>query len=806
MSEGANPDRYRAVLAHLDVGVLVLDADGRIDFASDAAARIAGIPVGEVLGREVFELLHPDDRDFAIVAFANTVDRPGPAVPLEFRLAGGPGAVRVEAKATNLLHDPAIRGVLVELRPAGPRPPAATADEGSARRYRVMLENISDSVSLVDSDERVVALTGRAFDLGYPQDFWNANSVRSVIHPDDRAAYDAFLEELRNSRGQTVRTQYRIRHAEGHWVIQDVQSVNLLHDDDVRAVVTTSRDITEQVRAAEELRAAHREALGALQARNELVASVSHELRTPIHGILGLTELLLTGDLADEERELAISIRRATESMRLVLDDLLDFSKIEAGRVELLSEAFSLDDVVRDLYALFGPFASARGLRLDVEVLPGVPVLVQGDPLRFRQILHNLVGNAVKFTPAGEVRVTIMAAPLPDGSDGWRLSVSVADTGVGIAANDLQRVFEPFAQVGPPGGSAGGTGLGLTIAQRLVGLLGGTLRVESEPGRGSTFSFDVEVHAPPPNAPGPSAAPEIPDGRRRRILVVEDDPTSQLVIERQLERLGHVAVVIADGLVALERLRDGDFDAVVLDCQLPGTDGLDVARRIREYEQRTGGSRTPVIAVTASALPDDERRARGAGMDAFLVKPVDLATLERALDGVLGGAGAIVPTGDSASSGRGDHDPTDAAPSTGRTSRVPGDDHTAVPDEASVDRTVLTLLGDELGDDLLLVTVVRSYLRELPVRLAALRSAVDTGNLADVRRVTHALLSTSAAVGAVALVEAARDLETAAADDVCATLGDLLATTEAAAEQTARVLPVVIESMTGGDQPSSASR
>jgi PAS domain S-box-containing protein len=800
--------RLRAIVDSLPVGVVVVDRAGVVVFTSAVAAELVGGGPGGGVDRRVIDLVHPDDREFAAVALANTTSRAGLAPPLRLRLAPPLGHRMVEVQGNNLLDDPAVGGVVFTVRLVDDEQ-VLTASEASERRYQVMLDNISDSVTLTDANRQVVALTGRQETLGYALDFWTKFSARSLIHPDDVHLYDAFLDELRHSRGETVRTRYRIQHADGRWITQAVDSVNLLDDDDVRAIVTTTRDVTAEVEAATALAEAHRRSVDALAARDELVASVSHELRTPIHGILGLTELLAISPLREQEQELVASIASATESLRLVLDDLLDFSKIEAGHLELASEPFSPVDVLRDLGVLFGPLAATRGLRFEIDVDDRLPAAVRGDSLRFRQVLQNLVGNAVKFTSVGEVRIGVRVEHPGGHLSALVLHVEVADTGIGVAPDDLERVFEPFteASAGRSGGIRG-TGLGLAIARRLVALLGGTLRLESTLGRGSVFSFDmpvepVEIPGLPPTASvrAERSAALVADGwPQARVLVVEDNQVNQLLVTRQLERLGVDAVVVGDGLTALDVLANNTFHVILLDWQLPGIDGFEVARRLRELEARTDRHRTPIVALTASAFVDEEHHLTAAGMDGFVTKPADLSALHEALSAVLTPATSASPYVSDAVQ-------TESNPVVGSLD-APSDIARAVAlepgdmvDAPGIDRHRLAELVAEVDDDRLVASVLSTYGAELEPRRQQLLSAAHNNDLDGVRRVAHTLASSSAMVGATTLAERCRSLEVTRAVST-----DDLAAFGRAVDEVVADLPVALAEVEDPSGQSSAPK
>ena len=385
----------------------------------------------------------------------------------------------------------------------------------------------------------------------------------------------------------------------------------------VGAVVFLRR--LEQVRHRESLRAQER-AEEASRAKSAFLANMSHELRTPMNGVLGLVEALVAeGGLTPEQLETLGTVRSSGRSLVSLLDDLLDLSRVEAGRLELEHEPVSPERLARDVVALLSERAASRRVQLEVAVADEVG-WGWGDPARLRQVLLNLVGNAVKFTEDGQVRIAVARR-------GERIRLSVEDSGIGISREAQERLFEPFVQADASTTRRfGGSGLGLSISRRLVEAMGGSITVDSEVGVGSRFTVDVPL---PPAAPPEPGSPSTTGPRPReglRVLVAEDNPVNQLVVRRLLEQLGAVVTVVSDGEAALEAVEDGHFDLVLMDIHMPRLDGLDAARALRAR-----GSVIPIVALTASALPEDRRAAKEAGMEGFLAKPLDPEALAASL-------------------------------------------------------------------------------------------------------------------------------------------------------------------------------
>ncbi len=399
------------------------------------------------------------------------------------------------------------------------------------------------------------------------------------------------------------------------------------------------REIDERRRIEDDLRAAKDKAEEAANAKSRFLAMMSHEVRTPMNGILGMAGLLLESRLEAEAREQAEAIRRSGEALLAVLDDILDFSKLEAGRLDIRPEPVDLRRLIDDVGALMACRAEEKGLTLAVEVGAEVPRWVETDPARLRQVLLNLVSNAVKFTHKGGVRVTVARA----GGGRPNLIVTVTDTGIGISEAARGQLFTEFGQADASiARRYGGTGLGLAISKRLVELMHGRIGVESREGVGSRFWFAlpvVELPGPPPA--DPQAQPM--ELRPLRVLLAEDNLINQRVAVALLERRGHAVDIVGDGAQAVAAVADGDYDVVLMDVQMPGMDGLDATRRIRALPAPRG--LVPIVAMTANALRGDEERCLAAGMDAYVPKPLDVERLEHALARSVPGAAAAPAEG-----------------------------------------------------------------------------------------------------------------------------------------------------------------
>ncbi|MFN7938174.1 MAG: response regulator [Bryobacteraceae bacterium] len=386
-------------------------------------------------------------------------------------------------------------------------------------------------------------------------------------------------------------------------------------------------DITDRKQMEEALHRARHEAEAAARAKSDFLANMSHEIRTPLNGVLGLSSLLEEKDVAGESLSLVRLIRASGETLAKILDDVLDYSKIESGKLELEQAPFSLRESLQWGVDLFRSKAAEKHLPLTLDVSSEVPDRLTGDATRIRQVLANLVSNAIKFTEEGGVTISASLAPEAPPAGLHRVRVSVRDTGIGIPQEKANRLFHAFSQVDPSTNRRfGGTGLGLAICKRLVEMMNGAISVESWPGEGSLFSFHFLAA---PAAPESFRRPASNDAAlaRLHILLAEDNRINQVVAERMLEKLGCHADLVSDGGAAVEKARLQHYDLVLLDVQMPGVDGLEAARRIRASE----AAHIPIVALTATATVEDREACFQAGMDGYLSKPLTLNALRDAL-------------------------------------------------------------------------------------------------------------------------------------------------------------------------------
>ncbi len=491
--------------------------------------------------------------------------------------------------------------------------------------------------------------------LGYPAPAGPCDyaTITAPLHPDDRERVGEAVRAYFAGATPEYRVEFRARHRDGswRWILSRGIAVRDATGKPSR-FAGTRIDITDLKRIEEELRQAKEAAEAASRAKSDFVANVSHEIRTPMNAILGMTELMLDTTLTEQQRRYLSLVNSSANALLSVINDLLDFAKIEAGKLELVQADFSLRALLDETLRALALRAQEKGLRLACHVAPDVPDALVGDAGRLRQILLNLVGNAVKFTEQGGIVVravlaTGRIAPTevspPPSID---VLFSVRDTGIGIALDKQQKVFQAFEQAdNSTTRRYGGTGLGLSIAARLAALMGGAITVESVAGQGSTFHVTArfgrqpDARVAPTNGPVPEPAASLPP---LRILVAEDYDLNQEVVQHFLARAGHTVQMAKDGRETLAILEKGAFDLLLLDVHMPELDGFQVIEILRQREQATG-AHLPVIALTARSMKGDRERCLQAGMDDYLAKPVRRRELLAVIARVLAGQPSTAP-------------------------------------------------------------------------------------------------------------------------------------------------------------------
>lgn len=497
------------------------------------------------------------------------------------------------------------------------------------QHFQNLIDNVSDLIAVVDRRGQISfhsPSTERL--LGVRRDALIGRNISDIVHPDDLVGLMADFATLLQDNQRVASRDVQLRHISGEWRAMHVHGRALTSEIGAESIVLSAQDATEQMKVRETLRIAKEQAEAMGRAKTDFLAVMSHEIRTPMSGIIGLIDLLKTTGLTEKQREYVGALDRAGEHLSDLLNDILDFSKIEANKLESERIVFDLRKMLGGVMDIFRARAEAQGVRLVARVSDSLPRLWTGDVRHTRQVLANLLGNAVKFTETGYVEVCIDR----DGTaaDGRTLlKIAVEDTGIGIADDKLSHIFEPFAQAdASPSRRHGGTGLGLAISQRLVDLMQGRIWAVSRLGRGSTFfvvlpleegvSSGAAEHAPPATR-RPHEGYRFADSE---VLVVDDSDLNRLVIGDMLHSLGLRVNTAANGAEAVEKFADGAYALVFLDIQMPVMDGFAAAEAMRECEEFSRRPHCPIIALSATALKDDQERALEAGCDDYLVKPM----------------------------------------------------------------------------------------------------------------------------------------------------------------------------------------
>ncbi len=629
---------------------------------------ILGFPAGRTgIGiQQMLERIHADDRekvaDFVRRGAEITAQQGDAGVDLEFRVIWPDGSahwVLARGGVSQFANGKAacLSGILLDITRLKDAELALQKSEASVRklnealekrvrvqkreliesekRFRLMVEGLNDyAFFMLDTDGKVMS--------------WNLGAERisgylgaeiigkhfSILSTPEDVEHGHPQEELKLAaeQGQFEETGWMVRRDGSRFWANVV--VTAVRDDagELCGFSQLTRDITERKISNEQLEEQRRKAEESSQAKSQFLASMSHEIRTPMNAILGMADLLWDTEMDADQRHYVEIFRRAGATLMELINDILDLSKIESGRLELEKREFDATAVANDVVELLLPKARDKQIGLKSRIAAGVSERVIGDAARLRQVLMNLAGNAIKFTNTGEVVVSVEPA---EGGRPGELKFAVSDTGIGIPADKLSAIFEAFTQAdASTTRNYGGTGLGLTISKRLVECMGGHLGVQSEPGVGSVFYFTslfgTTVVPPSLVRPEPNAVPRS-EVKNAKILVAEDSPDNRFLIQAYLKNAPYKVSMVQDGKAALQSVQQEEFDAVLMDIQMPVLDGLSATRAIREFELEQGRKPVPILAITANTHREDVQATRDAGCTGHLPKPISKAGLLRTL-------------------------------------------------------------------------------------------------------------------------------------------------------------------------------
>jgi PAS domain S-box-containing protein len=630
-------EKYRSLIDNIPDVTWMLDNNNQIAFVSANIERLLGYTPAECYARGpsvFFDAVHPDQLAHVTHLFQLFFEK-GVPFDVEFRAQRKNGEwIWVHNRAIQTYEQNGLRYATGLVTDITQRKTAEESLRQSEQRYRLLFERnlagvfrcstTGDVLDCNDSGARILGYDSREGLVG-------RLAAEVFFDPENK---EADLHRMAQ-HGNVSNREIRLRRKDGTavWVMANS---SLIKDQYGSEVVGNFVDITALKKVGEQMRLAKEAAEAANRAKSEFLANMSHEIRTPMNGVIGMTNLALDTELTPEQRDYLETVKRSAYALLNIINDILDFSKIEARKLELEKIPFNVQDVVQAIIKELSAQARQKQLFLRCNIAPDVPAAAMGDPGRLRQVLMNLVGNALKFTKHGEIDVRVRK--LPDD----RLEFSVRDTGIGVSPEKQKSIFDAFVQADTSSTRQyGGTGLGLTIAGQLVELMQGRIWLESEIGKGSTFYFTARFGMADPSAvqARPSGAqalrPVRPAQQKKlRILIAEDNPVNSRLATHLVAKQGHSSAVVGSGRDVLEALARETFDVVLMDVQMPDMDGFEATRAIRAQEQ-TSQKHIPIIAMTAHAMSGDRERCLEAGMDAYVTKPIDATKLLAAISDVM---------------------------------------------------------------------------------------------------------------------------------------------------------------------------
>jgi PAS domain S-box-containing protein len=713
-----------SIIENLPCGLMVFDASLRHVVSNETGRRMLDL---------ADERFVASNEDFAsLVGHLAVTDEAGRPGTLQDIVAGtgqrgrrhhrrertGPDGKVLEVQARSM-PDGGVITIYTDVTPERLAVRELRASEG-----RLALALGAASLGLWEYDmetQQVFLSRGWARMSGFPErdSIVDARTTRALFPPEDLRLLADVYGQLQSGAVSRFTLEHRMYTASGEavWMLTEGEASERDAQGRPLKVVGTSKDITERKLAEAELHAALAAADQANRAKSNFLATMTHEIRTPLNGVIGLTQLLAGASLPPMESDSVAMIDSCAKSLLSVVDNILDFSRIEAGHLTLEEVPTDLRKLIHEIGDVFSVRASEKGLRFELVVANAAPQWVAADPGRLRQVLLNLLGNALKFTTHGGFSLAVQP-----GADARRLEFVVSDTGIGISQEDQARLFTRFTQVDDSRARRyQGSGLGLAISRQLAQLMGGDITLWSEPGRGSRFTVSVPLRAVmPAQDVAQPAAQRV--ARTARLLIAEDNEVNQLVARRLLQSLGYADItIVANGREAVQACRDGAFDLVIMDCQMPEMDGLQATRALRAL-----GVKIPILALTASATLGDRDQCLAAGMDDYLTKPIELPVLADKIERWLARLALPAPA------------PQPAAP---RVFEV-----RAVEDYF-------------LGDAELFAASREIFARQARTGFDEMRAALASADVAKVRFLAHRLKGSAGTIGAPLLAELAARIE-----------------------------------------------
>ena len=634
-----NTSRLRTLLDTSPAGVFETDADGACLYVNEKWQQTTGLTLEQSLGNGWSTALHPDDRDRVFEEWHRSVQENRPFY-LEYRFKPLDGVIAhvmgfSKAIVTSTGNTIGYVGSVIDIT-------ERKQIELEREQYYNLFKAASDLMCIADPLGCFKKVNPSMLEtLGYTELELLARPFVEFVHPEDQqSTRDEMNRQLQIGFSLNFENRYICKDGSNRWL-----SWRAVFIQDDGLTYATARDITERKRVEIAMQQAMEQADAANRAKSEFLATISHEIRTPMNVLLGMSEMLLETDLNPAQRRFIQTMHHSGRSLMVVINDILDFSRIESGRFSISQLPFSPRQVVEETVCLMQVAAEEKGLVLELEIDSAVPAFVLGDDGRVRQVLLNLLGNAIKFTPHGRIDVSLTM----DLSDPKTLLFQVIDTGIGIASEQVNHIFEHFTQADASlSRRYGGTGLGLAISRRLVELMGGRIWVESRMGHGSTFFFRLPVwiaKAPVPQSSPVRQSSKGVSEKGLRILLAEDVEENQILFEVYIEQTRHQVVMVDNGVEAVDRVQQEAFDVVVMDVQMPKMDGYTATRKIRQWEQEMGRVPVPIIALSAHAMEGEKERSLEAGCDLYLTKPINKKRLLDVLQEIANRGDVSAPSG-----------------------------------------------------------------------------------------------------------------------------------------------------------------
>jgi len=628
--------RYFDLYEMAPTGYFTLNDNGVILEANLTAAGLLGTVRSDLIGRPFSRFIPREDQDLYYSLRRKLLESSEPQ-NCELQVMKKDGSVLWVCLAALLRQNaenlPVCRIMATDITL---RRLSEEALQESETRHKAMIANISDVIGIIGCDGiiRYKSSNVEKYFGWRPEELVGAD-YRVIVHPDDQELVQTAFLSILTTPGTEKMIEFRYRCKDGICRAIRLSAMNLLHDPAIGGMLVNYHDISAQKRAEAELRDAKEAAEAANDAQRQFLANMSHEIRTPMNGYMGMLQLMEQTQLTDEQKEYVRISKVSTNALLVIINDILDFAKLKAGKMGLEKRLFSLKPLVDDVVSLFRISAAKTGVSIEVCLAEDIPATLSGDPFRLRQVLSNLIGNAVKFTNAGWIRVS---AGLSDavGDQKIKLSFLVEDTGIGIPEDRWHTLFRMFSQADDSDTRKyGGTGLGLAISKGLVEMMNGEIWLQKKEGAGSCFRFTVVLDEDS-SAGGMEKQSVSNCGAqkitvKRNLLLAEDDEMSIKLMQYYARRVGWNLTLAENGKVAADLLLQNRYDAILMDVQMPGVDGLTATRMIRKVEEPMN-RHTPIIAMTAYAMRSDRERCLNAGMDDYLPKPLNMEDLFAAVE------------------------------------------------------------------------------------------------------------------------------------------------------------------------------